>query len=135
MKLSAWETRAASTFARSLLPAGTLGGVTDGIDGGARLARQLEHSPWWSALAIRFGLWLVWLAPLASWPPRTFGSLDEDARVALLDRLAGSPSYAVRESVMLLKLTMCFALLGDEAVLARLGAYDLGPRRALGGRA
>jgi hypothetical protein len=130
MKLSAWESRMADAIARSLLPPGSLGGRVDAIDAGAQVASQLARSPWWSALSVRGALWLVWLAPLWAWRPRTFAALDEQARVALLERLASSSSYLVRESVMLLKLTLCFALIGDPPMLAHLGAYDFGPRGA-----
>lgn len=134
MRLSSAETRMASVLARVLLPPGSLGGTVDADAGALRFAAQLERAPWWSALAIRFGLWLLWLAPLCAWPPRRFERLDEQERVALCERLLAARAYAVRESVMLVKLSLCMALLGDERVLARLGAYDLAEPR-LGDRA
>src|SRR5262245_26236066 len=100
MELSAWESRLAKEIGRALLPPGSLGGRTDGIDVGARVASQLACSPWWSALSVRCALWIVYLAPLAAWRPRPFTALDDAARVALLERLAASPRYAVRELVM-----------------------------------
>ena len=83
----------AGVIARSLLPAGSLGGRVDGIDAGARVASQLACSPWWSALSVRGSLWLVWLAPLLAWRPRTFAALGEQGRLALLERLSASSSY------------------------------------------
>ena len=129
MKLYAFEARVAAQVARAMLPLGALGGSADGVDAGAKFAAQMAHSPWWSALALRGALWLVWLGPLLAWRPRTFESLDDAARVALLEALASSHRYAIREGVMLLKLTLCLALLGHEPVFAHLGAYDTAPRR------
>lgn len=127
MRLSSAETRMASVVARVLLPPGSLGGTIDAEAGALRFAAQLERAPWWSALAIRAGLWLLWLAPLRAWPPRAFERLDEPERVALCERLAASHTYPVREAVMLVKLSLCMALLGDERVLGHLRAYDLSP--------
>ena len=129
MMLSAFESRLAARVARAMLPEGALDGAVDGVDAGARFSSHMAHSPWWSALAIRAVLWLVWLRPLFALRPRTFESLDDPARVALLEALASSPRYAVREGVLLLKLMLCMAVLGNGAVLAHFGAYDLAPRR------
>jgi hypothetical protein len=130
MKLTAFEVEWAGVIARAIIPDGTLGIDTAGL--GPALAEEIERAPWWSHLVIRLGLWLVWLAPLRAFPPRTFGGLDEEARARAFERLAGARSYAVREAVMLVKLNTCLVALGDEAVLARVGAYDLGERRRPG---
>lgn len=112
---------------RALLPSGALGGSMAGIDTGARFEEEMRRSPWYAALALRFSLWLTWLAPL--WMFRrahAFGGLDADEQVALLERLLKHRRYPVRMALTFLKLTLCTLALGDERVLLALGAYDLG---------
>jgi hypothetical protein len=130
-----FEIRWAATIARALVPEGALGGRLDAIDLGARYADECARSPWYAALVFRASLWLTWLAPL--WlhgRPRTFGGLDGEARVALLERLFKHSRYNVRMMAMVLKLAVCSLLLGDEATLAAIGAYRLLPPVQLGKR-
>jgi hypothetical protein len=122
----------AATIARGLVPAGTLDGALDGIDLGARYAEECALSPWYAALLFRSSLWLTWLAPL--WMlgrPRSFGGLDAEAQVAMLERLLKHRVYTVRMAGMFLKLAICTLLLGDESTLAQIGAYRLAPPQAL----
>jgi hypothetical protein len=121
-----FERRWAETITRTLLPKGALDGLLDGADVGARFADDCRESPWYAALLMRAVLYLVWLAPL--WRLErlaTFGTLDEPARVALLEALLAHRVYYVRMALTMLKLTLCTLVLGDEQVLARLGAYRL----------
>jgi hypothetical protein len=127
-----FEIHWAETIGRTLVPRGALDGATDGIDFGARYAEECRISPWYAALAFRASLWLTWLAPV--WMlarPRTFGGLDGDARVVVLERLLKHRVYFVRMAVFVMKLAACSLLLGDEATLAGLGAYQLVPPAAL----
>jgi hypothetical protein len=135
VKLAGFERRWATTVAGALVPPGALDGALDGIDLGARYDDECQRSPWHAALLMRFSLWLTWLAPL--WllgRPRTFGGLDDAARVALLERLLKDERYTVRMTAMFLKLAICTLLLGDQATLAQLGAYKLTPPAALARR-
>lgn len=122
MRLFAFERRWAGAIARSLVPAGTLGGTTDGLDAGALLADDCVGAPWHSVLLLRMAIWMVWLAPLRR--GRLFGGLDEPARVAVLERLLHGP-YVVRSALLYFKLTSLSVLLGREPALARIGAYGL----------
>jgi len=130
--LQSFERRWAVTIAGALLPASALDGALGGIDAGARFDDECARSPWHGALLLRASLWLTWLAPL--WllgRLHTFGSLDEAARVALLERLLKHERYTVRMVAMFLKLMTCTLLLGDIDTLAQLGAYRLLPPSSL----
>lgn len=130
MTTFSFENRWAASVARTLVPAGVLGGVTGEVDVGARFAEEVERSPWFAALFIRLAVWMTWFAPL--WMlrrPRTFGSLPEAERCATLDALSKSRFYLVRQASSFLKLIACVLLMGDEPTLARVGAYRLGERR------
>jgi hypothetical protein len=126
--LALFEQRWAAAIARALVPAGALGGALDAIDVGQRYAHECAISPWHAAIVFRASLWLTWLAPL--WMlarPRTFGGLDAEAQVALLEKLLKHRRYVVRMAGMMMKIAICSMLLGDEATLAQLGAYRLPP--------
>jgi hypothetical protein len=123
--LSGFERRWVETVARSLVPRGTLDGVTDDIDIGGAYDWELRHSPWYAALALRAALWLVWFSPL--WRlgrPHWFGGISVEDRAALLEKLLNAQPYLLRMPVVLLKLTLLQAALGDERVLRRIGAYQ-----------
>lgn len=130
MALMSFEQRWAATLARTFLPLGVLGGTTDRLEPGARIAADDAASPWHAALLLRACLWLVWFSPV--WRLgrlRTVGGLDAPAREALLEALLDHRSYAIRQMTMFLKLVSCTALLGDVGVLTHVGAYRLaGPR-------
>lgn len=119
--MTGFERRWASTIASALVPRDALDGALRDIDVGARYEEETRASPWTAALVLRAALWIVWLSPF----PRTFGGLDEQQRVARLERLMKSKLYPLRMLMMVLKLTICQSLLGDEATLGQLGAYDL----------
>jgi hypothetical protein len=126
--LFAFERRWAATIAHALVPAGALGGALDQIDLGKRYADECAVSPWHAAIVFRVSLWVTWWAPL--WmlmAPRSFGGLDDERKVALLERILKHRVYLVRMAGMFLKLAICSLLLGDEATLAQLGAYRLAP--------
>jgi len=121
-----FEERWAGTIGRALVPKGALGGSLDSIDIGARYAEECAISPWYAALAFRASLWLTWLAP--GWMLgrlRTFGGVDGETRVAVLERLLKHRAYFVRMAAMFLKLAICTLLLGDVPTLTRFGAYKL----------
>lgn len=130
MTLLPFEVEWARSTARALMPSGTLAGALDDIDAGARYADECATSPWHVSLLMRATLWLVWLAPL--WlmaRPRTFGALDATQQAQLLERLLKHRVYLVRTTALFLKMTLCQVMLGDEATLAQLGAYDLGRKQ------
>jgi hypothetical protein len=132
MQMAPFEVDWAGRIARALVPAGTLGGILDGVDAGARYAEECATSPWHVGLLLRASLWLTWLAPLWLYlRPQTLGSLEARAQAAVLQRLLTHPTYLVRTSAVFLKLILCQVLLGDAETLARIGAYDLGPPSAL----
>lgn len=131
MQLFDFEQRWFEIIGRTVLPPTTLDGRTAGIDLKGLGTAQVARSPWWSAILVRLALWLVWCAPLfVLGRPRSFGALDEEARLRCLEALFHSRYYALRETTMILKMHVCFALLGEQPVQRRLGAYDLVRRSA-----
>ena len=132
MTLFPFEERWAGLIGHALVPKGALGGTLDAIDIGKRYADECAISPWYAALAFRASLWLTWLAPV--WlmlRPRTFGGVDGETQVAILERLLKHRIYFVRMAALFFKLAVCTLLLGDEETLAGLGAYKLTPPAAL----
>ena len=136
MKLFAREQRWAKTIGETLIPASTFGGLAGTRDIGREMARHALESPWYLAIVLRLSLWLTWLSPL--WVlgrARTFGGLDEAARLACLESLLKSNRYLVRQLLLVLKMSICMAVIGCNEVLARIGAYDLARPAALDRRA
>jgi hypothetical protein len=132
MQLAPFEIDWTRAIARALIPPGALGGALDRVDAGVRYAEECAASPWHAGLLFRVSLWLTWLAPL--WllgRPRSFGGLDTDGQVALLERLLAHRQYLVRTTAMFLKLLLCQVMLADRETLAQLGAYDLAPLSTL----
>ena len=128
MKLFPFEEGWAATIGHALVPEDALGGALKDVDLGARYGHECAISPWYAALAFRASLWLTWLAPL--WmlgKLRSFGGVDRDARVAILERLLKHRIYFVRMAALFLKLAMCTLLLGDVPTLTQIGAYKLTP--------
>jgi hypothetical protein len=136
MQMAPFEIEWARAIGRALVPSEALGpALADTIgtvDIGARYAAECATSPWHVGLLLRASLWLTWLAPLWLYGRlRTFGGLDARAQAAVLHRLLVHKQYLVRTTATFLKLTLCQVLLGDEATLAQLGAYQLRPRSLL----
>jgi hypothetical protein len=129
MRLAEFERRWVTTIAAALAPpaeAAACGLELGALDVAARYDEECARSPWYAALLMHASLWLTWLAPVwLTGRLRGFGSLDDAAQVALLERLLAHRRYTVRMAAMFLKLTLCTLLLGDTATLAQLGAYDL----------
>ena len=130
MSMAPFEIEWARAIARAMVPAeelhGVLAGAFDHIDVGARYAEECASSPWHAALLLRASLWLTWLAPI--WLMgrlATFGRLDGERKVELLERLLAHKVYLVRTTGMFLKLIICQTLLCDRETQARIGAYDL----------
>ena len=114
----------AATIARALLPRGALGGLMDEKDLPALFDADCRTSPWQANLVLRLSLWLTWFSPL--WMrgrAKTFGGLDAPEREEILERLFASRVHLVRLTMLYFKLMACSLLMGDERVLARLGAY------------
>jgi hypothetical protein len=137
MRMAPFEIDWARAIARALVPpaelSGILAGAFDDIDAGERYADECAASPWHAALLLRASLWLTWLAPIwLLFRLTTFGRLDDDRRVALLERLLVDRRYLVRTCAMFLKLMICQVLLCDQATQARLGAYDLAQPSTVG---
>ena len=116
----------AGCIARAFIPFGTLGGVTDDVAAGDRVMAQVRQSPWYSALLVQAGLWMIWLLPLVSLRPRLFDALPPQEQARRLTELARSPRFVVREMLMVVKLYSCMAVLGTDAALQRLSAYQHG---------
>ncbi len=116
----------AADIARTLLPRGALGGLMDDKDLPALFAADCRASPWQANLVLRLSLWLTWFSPV--WMrgrAATFGGLGAPEREEQLERLFASRVHLVRLTMLYFKLMACSLLMGDERVLARLGAYQL----------
>jgi hypothetical protein len=125
MELWPFEQRWARVIGRALLPVGLLGGTVDDVDIGEKWADECRRSRWDAALLLHVSLWLAWLAPL--WMGRalrTFGGLDDQARVEVLEALLKSRRYLIRMAALFLKITACQIVLGDERALKQISAYD-----------
>lgn len=126
MKLLATEQYKAGVIARAIMPAEAFGGLTAKQDFGPAIAKNLLVTPWWAAIAVRAALWVVWFAPMwRTFSPHTFGGLSLEKQQGVLDLLARSNNYALREMVLLIKMNVCLPALGNTEVLTYLGAYDL----------
>jgi len=126
MKLFRFEQHRAGIVGRAMMPKGAFAGLTDDRDLGSEITRQLLIMPWWSSIAVRAALWMIWYAPL--WRLgrlKTFGSLSIDAQHECLETLSHANRYEIREAVKLFKLSTTMAAIGDEKVLAHIGAYDI----------
>ena len=80
---------------------------------------------------LRFGfrasVWaLTWAPPLLLGKPKTFGQLKPADRDRVLERVARSRFYLIRQLPLTVKLLACFAYLRDDDVRARV--EELGER-------
>src|SRR4051794_26866353 len=100
---------------RAIVPASVLDGVVADIDLGQKFRDECAQPPWYSALLLRFSVWLAWVAPILmmrGW--RTFGGLTPEERVAVLERLLKSERHNLRLAFTFLKLNACMMALGDR---------------------
>ncbi len=121
-----FELRWAAAIARTCVPKGALGGLTDDLDLTTRFREDSALAPWHANAVLRIAVWITWLSPL--WLQRrfkTFGSLNETEREPLLEKLFTSPVHLVRLTMLYMKLMSTALILGDRRVLARIGAYRL----------
>jgi hypothetical protein len=91
----------------------------------------LRHAPAHFGWGLRACTWLVWLCPLlVLGRARTFLGLSRTDRARLLDRLAESPVYLIRELPLLFKTVACLGFCGLPAVQRGLGiplVHDVTP--------
>lgn len=127
MDITDTEARWAEVIGRGFAPQGiVLGGIVDGAPIGEGMRDEARQSPWYFAIGLRAAILMVWLAPI--WRRgrlRTFGGLAPEEQVALLELLMKSRVYFIRLALMLLKLTVCMILVGEERALRRVGAYHM----------
>lgn len=82
----------------------------------------MQRAPFQFAIGLRAALWLVLLCPLfIIGRPRTFLGLSREERTRVLDRLAASGVYALRELPNLLKMAACLGWGSHPAVRAHIG--------------
>jgi hypothetical protein len=90
------------------------------------LASLLRAAPGDFALGLRACTWLVMFAPpflLGRWC--TFARLTTAERAELLERLARSDVYLIRELPMLFKTALCLGVCGLPAVQRRIGIHPV----------
>jgi hypothetical protein len=125
VELSALERGWAEQIGQALIPRGLLDGEVDRLPLGEGFAEDCRQSPWFAAVGLRAGLLLVWLSPIwLGGRLRTFSGVEDDVRVALLERLLVSRLYLVRMAMLLVKLTACGVAIGHPSAIRRLGAFD-----------
>lgn len=77
----------------------------------ADLDEMLQNVPAMTALGIRAAIWMHGLAPLVLHKKlATFDALTEEQRFDIVDRLARSPTYIIRQSAFLLKTSGALSL-------------------------
>jgi hypothetical protein len=127
MDITDTEARWAEVIGRGFAPQGVvLDGIVDEASIGEGVRDEARSSPWYFAIGLRAAILLVWLSPI--WRLgrlKTFGGLSSEEQVELLETLLKSRLYPVRLALMLLKLTVCMILVGEERALRRVGAYHL----------
>lgn len=108
-------------------PSGALVASPSEVDYPAAFERFMGKATPKARFGIRVALLLVMSAPLwLTFRPRSFRSLDPEARSALLDRLLEHPIFFVRELCLLVKLAACMAIFRSHEARARSG-YDGDP--------
>jgi hypothetical protein len=132
MRWWSFERRWLACLWASILPSGTPGGLTLGAPD-VPLDRFLDeltlHAPRRVAWGARLAVWLLTLSPLfILGRAALFPSLDEEERLALLERLARSDVYLVRELPTLFKMLGALGFAGLPRVHEALGMPDQGTR-------
>jgi hypothetical protein len=85
-----------------------------------------QHAPRHFCLGMRACLWLVMFAPpFVLGRARTMRGLNREERLLLLERLAQSPRYLVREVPLLFKTIACLGFCGLPDVQSRLGIFPV----------
>ena len=106
------------------------GGALPGVDAidAAEFWREYERAaPELLRLGFRASVWaLTWAPPVLLGKPKTFARLAQPDRDRLLDKVARSRFYLVRQLPLTVKLLACFAYLRDDDVRARV--EELGER-------
>lgn len=124
MRLTGFEVRCARAAMEAFAP--VHGARVDHV---AVLERVMRASTRKAALGMRAAIWMVALAPF--WllgAVRTIVGVPLERRTRILARLLAHRVFLVRELMLLLKINVSLALLGDPAVRASSG-YDGRPRR------
>jgi len=100
-------------------PGGELPGVGD-VDAEAFWAEYEQSAPDLLRLGFRASVWALTLAPpVLLGVPKTFGRLQPGQRDRVLEKVARSRFYLVRQLPLTVKLLACFAYLRDDDVRAR----------------
>ncbi len=131
MKLMRCEERWAEAAMGAIFPGSRRYGLADirAMDVPAFLQGLLHAVPAHAAVGMRLAIWLVALAPLVVLGRfATIAGLALPEREVVLARLVASPTYAVRQLVMVLKAIGALLYAGDDRVRARMQK----PRRAQG---
>jgi hypothetical protein len=124
MRFASFELRWFATIIAAIFPSGH-GMIQTGADR-VPMDRFLldvsHHSPLLPLIGIRAGLWFLMFCPLlVIGRPRTFAGLALDDQKRVLDRLADSRFYPIREIPVLLKTIGCLGYGSTPAVQRELG--------------
>lgn len=125
MKLLSFERRWLLTILAAIYPSGADErlpvGVTD-VPARSFVDELWQHAPGETLLGVRLATWVLTFAPL--WTlgrPTTFARLGDADRVRVLERVASSRVYALRELAEMLKMLGAFPYAGHEAVQRAIG--------------
>jgi hypothetical protein len=86
----------------------------------------LRSAPRDFCIGLRASTWLLWLAPpFVLGTLCSFGGLAPARRAELLERIAGSDVYLIRELPLLFKTAACLGLCGLPEVQRRIGIHPI----------
>jgi hypothetical protein len=130
MTLTQWENRWAEAAIGAIFPGSREEGFADirGMDVPGFLHRVVGSVPLRVAFGLRLAIWMVALAPLIVLRRfATIAGLAFEEREAVVARLVASPTYAVRQLVMILKTMGALLYAADDSVRARMQKPALAP--------
>lgn len=125
MKLLSFERRWLLTILAAMYPSGADERLPVGaadVPVRSFLDDLWRHAPTETLLGVRLATWVIAWSPLFTiGRPTTFARLKDVDRVRVLERLAGSRVYAIRELAEMLKMMGAFPYAGHDAVQRAVG--------------
>jgi len=89
------------------------------------LDELIRYTPFFTAFSLRSAVWFIEImGPLLCGKLRCFSRLDPLSREQVMSRLYKSKIYFIRQMVMLIKMTACFAWAVDPEIKKGIGVTD-----------
>jgi|GEM_PF-2594806 len=129
MKMRAFELEWAAKMVDAMIPPGVEEKIPKSASetGATEVLREMIfYTPALTALGLRATIWLIeLLGPMiAARKFSRFSRLDPSSREKVLDAMYNSKSYFIRQMVLLIKMSSCFAWGADPEVMKALGVED-----------